>query len=377
MVFGGNRRRMAPLVPFLALGVVLAPPSIGVRRRGDAIARATSLRMALDDAEREEKLRALYEGTQVQLEVDKSEPSHKHLEVDEDGDPYVVRMTYVDEHECIGCTYCASIARSTFFMEDDFGRARVFQQGGDSDDVIEEAVASCPVNCIHFVSHSDLVILENERDGQTINFQAKLVGGDGDRDRSPSAAKAFNMGGSKCGNCPQRGCKDCPMYGVGDNPVFKRKAKEREAKRQAKREAAAAASQPDPLAALTPKSKLEEERISGALDVLFTEDDAVLEESLTELAVSGVGGFAPAERVPGPVDAAAVTASAVDDAAAAAAGGDGGTEQEVEEVVQITLAGEGEETVQVALDGGLPLSDKPKIDEAALWKALYDEPELE
>jgi ferredoxin len=32
----------------------------------------------------------------------------------------------VDEIECIGCMYCAQIARNTFFIEDDAGRARAF-----------------------------------------------------------------------------------------------------------------------------------------------------------------------------------------------------------------------------------------------------------
>ena len=34
-------------------------------------------------------------------------------------------MTYVDETTCIGCKNCALVARSTFYMEDDLGRARV------------------------------------------------------------------------------------------------------------------------------------------------------------------------------------------------------------------------------------------------------------
>jgi len=38
------------------------------------------------------------------------------------------RFVYVDEHTCIGCTMCATTARSTFFLEDTWGRARVYQQ---------------------------------------------------------------------------------------------------------------------------------------------------------------------------------------------------------------------------------------------------------
>lgn len=43
-------------------------------------------------------------------------------------DPEARSLTFVDEHQCIGCYNCAMIARNTFFMEDEHGRARVFRQ---------------------------------------------------------------------------------------------------------------------------------------------------------------------------------------------------------------------------------------------------------
>ena len=49
------------------------------------------------------------------------------------------------------------------------GRARVYNQGGDSDEVIDEAIDTCPVMCISYVDLEDLVILETEREGITIN----------------------------------------------------------------------------------------------------------------------------------------------------------------------------------------------------------------
>lgn len=39
----------------------------------------------------------------------------------------------------------------TFAIEDDFGRARVMQQGVDADDKLQEAIDTCPVNCIYWV----------------------------------------------------------------------------------------------------------------------------------------------------------------------------------------------------------------------------------
>ena len=48
-------------------------------------------------------------------------------------------------------------------------RARVFAQGQDDPEVVIEAIDCCPVNCISFVDHEDLVALEQERDGVTID----------------------------------------------------------------------------------------------------------------------------------------------------------------------------------------------------------------
>ena len=45
------------------------------------------------------------------------------------------------------------------------GRARVFNQGADADEVIDEAVSSCPVDCIHTVSLAELRALEIHRQG--------------------------------------------------------------------------------------------------------------------------------------------------------------------------------------------------------------------
>ena len=70
--------------------------------------------------------------------------SHTMVERDEEtGDLIRTQMVYVDEHTCIGCTNCATIAQSTFFMHSEHGRARVFQQWGDDD----ESKASFLLRC--------------------------------------------------------------------------------------------------------------------------------------------------------------------------------------------------------------------------------------
>ena len=75
---------------------------------------------------------------------------------------------YVDELTCIGCTHCAHVARNTFYIEPDYGRARVIRQDGDSEALIQEAIDTCPVDCIHRVDYTRLSQLERDRQHQVI-----------------------------------------------------------------------------------------------------------------------------------------------------------------------------------------------------------------
>jgi ferredoxin len=75
---------------------------------------------------------------------------------------------FVDESTCIGCGHCAYVARSTFFLEESYGRARVMHQDGDAEDTIQEAIATCPVDCISWVSYKELTELESARKDQVI-----------------------------------------------------------------------------------------------------------------------------------------------------------------------------------------------------------------
>ncbi len=75
---------------------------------------------------------------------------------------------YVDEITCIGCLHCAHVARNTFYIEPDYGRSRVIRQDGDSDELIQEAIETCPVDCIHWVDYNELKKLEDERKYQVI-----------------------------------------------------------------------------------------------------------------------------------------------------------------------------------------------------------------
>jgi ferredoxin len=75
---------------------------------------------------------------------------------------------FVDEITCIGCRNCAHVARNTFFIEPDYGRARVVRQDGDGEDTVQEAIDTCPVNCIQWVDYTELQRLEAERQYQEI-----------------------------------------------------------------------------------------------------------------------------------------------------------------------------------------------------------------
>ena len=67
---------------------------------------------------------------------------------------------FVDEITCIGCMNCACTAPGVFRMEDKDGRARVYGQWLNTEDEIEEAMDTCPVECIHWVSKEQLAPLE-------------------------------------------------------------------------------------------------------------------------------------------------------------------------------------------------------------------------
>ena len=75
---------------------------------------------------------------------------------------------YVDEVTCIGCKHCAHVARNTFYIEPDYGRSRVVRQDGDSEELIQEAIDTCPVDCIHWLDYTDVKKHEEERQYQVI-----------------------------------------------------------------------------------------------------------------------------------------------------------------------------------------------------------------
>jgi ferredoxin len=76
---------------------------------------------------------------------------------------------FVDEQTCIGCKHCAHVARQTFYIEPDYGRSRVIRQDGDTEDLIQEAIDTCPVDCIDWIDYTQLKQREDERQYQVIS----------------------------------------------------------------------------------------------------------------------------------------------------------------------------------------------------------------
>ena len=84
------------------------------------------------------------------------------------------KAVWVDESVCIGCRYCAHVASNTFVMEQRLGRSRAIRQDGDSTERIQEAIDTCPVDCIHWVPFESLEALKEDLIRQ--NLQARPQG---------------------------------------------------------------------------------------------------------------------------------------------------------------------------------------------------------
>ncbi len=76
------------------------------------------------------------------------------------GGKLIEKAVWVDESLCIGCRYCANVAPNTFVMEPYMGRSRALRQDGDAIQTIQEAIDTCPVDCIQWVRFEDLGALQ-------------------------------------------------------------------------------------------------------------------------------------------------------------------------------------------------------------------------
>lgn len=140
--------------------------------------RSARLAMMVPEEDLTLKLNALFGADETERFLQRDRPalvgsvnSHALLQADRDAGlyppglddaPSYQQMAFVDEPRCIGCGYCAQVARSTFAMGD-LGLARAYEQGADEFEVVEEAMLTCPSSCIHWVSEEELRLLELAR----------------------------------------------------------------------------------------------------------------------------------------------------------------------------------------------------------------------
>ena len=62
----------------------------------------------------------------------------------------MARRVVIDTDECTGCETCVELCPDVFKFNDADEVAEVINAEGDPEDCIEEAIDSCPVECIHW-----------------------------------------------------------------------------------------------------------------------------------------------------------------------------------------------------------------------------------
>jgi ferredoxin len=60
------------------------------------------------------------------------------------------KKVYIDQEECIGCGTCEELCPQVFQLDEESQKAQVIMPEGGPEELIEEAMESCPVSCIHW-----------------------------------------------------------------------------------------------------------------------------------------------------------------------------------------------------------------------------------
>jgi len=60
------------------------------------------------------------------------------------------KSVYIDTEECVGCESCVELCPDVFEFDEDSEKAQVIKPEGGDEDCIEEAMESCPTECIHW-----------------------------------------------------------------------------------------------------------------------------------------------------------------------------------------------------------------------------------
>jgi ferredoxin len=60
----------------------------------------------------------------------------------------MAKRVVIDSEECVGCQTCVELCPDVFSFNDASEKAEVIKEEGGPEDCIEEAMSSCPVECI-------------------------------------------------------------------------------------------------------------------------------------------------------------------------------------------------------------------------------------
>jgi ferredoxin len=64
------------------------------------------------------------------------------------GDPTMAKRVVIDADECIGCESCVELCAEVFAFNEAEEKAEVIMPEGGPEDCIEEAIETCPTECI-------------------------------------------------------------------------------------------------------------------------------------------------------------------------------------------------------------------------------------
>jgi len=62
----------------------------------------------------------------------------------------MAKQVAIDSDECIGCESCVELCPDIFAFDEEAEKAHVIKPEGGDEDCIDEAVGSCPAECITY-----------------------------------------------------------------------------------------------------------------------------------------------------------------------------------------------------------------------------------
>ena len=62
----------------------------------------------------------------------------------------MAKVIVIDSDECIGCESCVELCAEVFTFNENEQKAEVILPDGGSADCVEEAIETCPVECIRW-----------------------------------------------------------------------------------------------------------------------------------------------------------------------------------------------------------------------------------